>query len=97
MKTRKAKIIYDYCKEQGWDTFMWGDGSILDELFEKAKLKAQRLHLAHDDHPIDKWRAVLDVCDRNVKSKNPLFRKLRVDLRGMQGIPHGYVRGFSLL
>ncbi len=97
MKTRKAEIIYNYCKEQGWDGFIWGDGSILDELFEKANLKAQRLHLKNDDHPIDKWKAVLDVCEKNVKSKNPLFRKVFVDLKGLQGIPHGYVRGFFLL
>jgi hypothetical protein len=97
MKKTKARIIYEYSKVQGWDSFMWGDGSILDVLFEVAGLKAQRLHNAYDDHPIDKWAAVLNVCEKNSKTQRPLFKKFHVDLRGMQGIPHGYVRGFSLL
>ena len=90
-------MIYEYCKEQGLDSFMWGDGSILDKLFEVAGLKAQRIHSLYSHHPIDKWAAVLNVCDKNSKTQRPLFKKFHVDLRGMQGIPQGYVRGFSLL
>ena len=66
-------------------------------LFEVAGLKAQRLHDLYSDHPIDKLAAVLNVCEKNSKTQRPLFKKFLVDLRGMQGIPHGYVRGFSLL
>lgn len=86
LKPTKAQIIYDYCKKQGWDSFMWGDGSLIDEMFDVAELKAEKIN--GSVYPVSKWKAVLDVCEKNAKSKRPLFKKFHVDLRGMYGIPH---------
>jgi hypothetical protein len=89
MQTTQAKMIYDYCKKQGWESFMWGDGHMLDRLYEAADLHIR------NPHPSNKWQAVLHICDRNSKTKKPLFRKARVNLHGHRGI--AFARRFYVL
>jgi hypothetical protein len=89
MKTTQANIIYDYCKKQGWDSFMWGDAHILESLYEAAGLRIR------NPHPSNKWKAVLNICETNSKTKKPLFRKVRLNLHGQGGI--SFARMFYLL
>ena len=87
--TRAPERIYDYCKKQGWKSFMWGDGAMLDELFAVAGLQSS------NPDPAQKRRAVLNICEKNSKSKKPLFRKARVNLHGQGGI--AFARKFYVL
>lgn len=59
---------------------MWGDARILESLYDAAGLRLR------DPQPPRKWQAVLNICERNSRTKKPLFRKVRVNLHGQGGI-----------
>ena len=89
MQTTKAKMIYDYCKQQGWESFMWGDAQRLDRLYDAAGLQRR------NSDPLKKWQAVLQICDQNSQTKKPFFRKVRVNLHGQGGM--SFARRFYVL
>jgi hypothetical protein len=89
MQTTKAEMIYEYCKKQGWESFMVGDAHLLDALFEAAGLHVSSPQSAR------KWQTVLNICEQNTKTKTPLFRKVRVNLHGHGGI--AFARRFYVL
>ena len=87
MSRRKtiAQHAVDVLTENDLQSVMFGDAGLLDEIFRRAHMVIRSSRYVVADHPLERWRRVLNALDRS-----NLFKKTFARTN------HGLVRVFTI-